>query len=178
MLGFISINLGKPCSVRLNVKLGITGRDVRGVASLAYPQVSRVCSLAKHGGWVCPMVIKVKRVSRESFFRTAEEDKAPGLFHIIEPDGFIGWRTGLILERHESLTYACNVVLSIKAIEKKEFMFDFGRQVIIDWPVHFPRVSWYLPKWFEWPDDWRCLRPAHFVGRLEVRWGTEAMSLL
>ena len=31
---------GMPLALRLNEGLGITGRDVRGVASLAYPQVS------------------------------------------------------------------------------------------------------------------------------------------
>ena len=37
---------GMPLALRLNEGLGITGRDMRGVASLAYPHGSRVCSLA------------------------------------------------------------------------------------------------------------------------------------
>ena len=37
---------GMPLGLGLNEGLGITGRDVRGVASLAYPHGSRVCSLA------------------------------------------------------------------------------------------------------------------------------------
>ena len=35
MTGFCGINYGKPCSVRLNDELGITGRGVRGIGHLA-----------------------------------------------------------------------------------------------------------------------------------------------
>lgn len=122
--------------------------------------------------------MKLQKSDSLNSFKCPEYAKAPGLFHVMEPGEFIGWRNGLILERFVGAMCAAHLVLSVKGLEKREFIFGFDRQRTMDFPVYWVRVSYWLPRVFGWPDDWKRLRLRHFIGEIEIVRGTRAMQLL
>jgi hypothetical protein len=123
-------------------------------------------------------MLKNKRIAKADLFRCPDHAKAPGLFHVIHLDEFIGWRNGLIIERAEGETYGVHLILSVMGLEKREFIFYLDRQRSMDFPVHWLRISYLCPKSFGWPDDWRRLRLANFIGSIQMCWGTSAMQHL
>ena len=120
--------------------------------------------------------MKLKYIKKSDLFICPEYAKDPGLFHVIEPDDFIGWRDGLIVERNATGIHAINILLAAKGSEKREFTFDLGRQRGFDFPVYWLLVSYLYPKSICWPTNWRLLRSSNFLGKLESRCGIKAMQ--
>lgn len=114
--------------------------------------------------------IKTSFVDRDALLFTPESEKRPGLFHVIDPDGRIGWRQGLILERAKGKTFAAMLLLSACSQRKEWFTFDFGRQRALDYRLHYIMARWESPAWYR---DARGFSMKKWLGSISVSAGSE-----
>lgn len=112
------------------------------------------------------------RFCEEHFLFVREQDRRPGLFHVIEPEGILGRRKGFIFERANGATYAVHLILSATGKTKREFIYDFSRRKMQDFPHYWVRFTWRLPAW------WFDIGERRIFGSVDAARGVTAESLL
>jgi hypothetical protein len=99
-----------------------------------------------------------------------------GCLHVIDLDERIGLRRGLIIERRKGITYIIHLILWVISHNRKELDVDYRRTRILDYPVYWLRLSWYLPASVKLPNVHPRFRLAYLLGILDGAMGINAKS--
>jgi hypothetical protein len=107
-------------------------------------------------------------------------DRPPGFFHVVEYDGRLGRRKGLILAKGtDGVTYTIHLVFSYTMPYKRKFEFGLGkhRQEIMDFPNYWMRITWRHPACEFWP-SWFPSWLGKIIGSFDYACGVTGETLL